>query len=209
MSRVLALNLDVAANYKLEGSDQMLLAELRGFTIKSQSSLSPMGASSGAVPQPQSLKGMGAVNDGSSSVLSHILEPCNVMVSFTKENNAQNVQLEASELKMKVSPDVLQMLLHMQKVGFFHEQPEACPILNRPCIAYRRVPTARQTYCLVNFLKLPMTYETNMYVHDEFGLLHGQLLRLISDTKAICVHSHSVSHWKAFYALLIPLGCRL
>lgn len=71
--------------------------------------------------------GTGGLNDGASSVVSRLVEPCDVLLVYSADAAAgRSMQVDASELKVKVSPDVLQMLSHMQQVG--HTVQRSCTL---------------------------------------------------------------------------------
>jgi len=50
-------------------------------------------------------------------VATSILEPCDVKVSMKNSSDLQDLNVDVSALQLRMSPDVMQLLMHLQQVG--------------------------------------------------------------------------------------------
>jgi len=50
-------------------------------------------------------------------VATSILEPCDVTVSMKNKADLQDLTVDVSALQLRMSPDVMQLLMHLQQVG--------------------------------------------------------------------------------------------
>ena len=96
-------------------------------SIKAQARLLEGASSSGAAAPSASLVSM-SMDDFSQeqpptdSVAVGILEPCNITVDVAMEEGKQQMGVEMSDMRLKMSPDVLQLVQHLQQAsrGLLH-----------------------------------------------------------------------------------------
>jgi hypothetical protein len=91
-------------------------------SIKAQArQLEGSAASSIAVPAPvlvsMSVDDYSQEQPPTDSVAVSILEPCNITLDANMEEGRQQMGVEMSEMRLKMSPDVLQLVQHLQQVG--------------------------------------------------------------------------------------------
>jgi len=58
----------------------------------------------------------GLLGNVAESVQSNILEPCDVEATVKLTDKVQDVSLDVSDIRLRLSPDVLQLALHLQQV---------------------------------------------------------------------------------------------
>jgi hypothetical protein len=111
-----------------QGPDSNIQAKLQGLSVKAQTRLledskaqpGAAGAcSSGQQPHQHSSAEQGSqagVPQQQQQVATSILEPCDVRVTMKSTEAVQDISVDVSALQLRMSPDVLQLLLHLQQV---------------------------------------------------------------------------------------------
>lgn len=114
----------------VQGLDQFCAAEIRGLTMKAQTHLledaQPDSPTASAHDKQTGSTAGGAdpagVSPRSQQTASSILEPCDITASYKLTSALQDVSMDVTDLRLRVSPDVMQLVLHLQQVG----SREAC-----------------------------------------------------------------------------------
>jgi len=126
-----------------QGTTSKIVAQLIGLSIKAQTRrledaaaaasaaaqrgppASHSDGSSGKAQQPtsqeQPVQAM-QQQQQQQQVATSILEPCDIRVSMKADDAVQDINVDVSALQLRMSPDVMQLLLHLQQVGvlLFH-----------------------------------------------------------------------------------------
>jgi hypothetical protein len=103
---------------RLQDSNAQLTTQLKGLSVKAQSRL--LEDAAGGAPGPaDSVDAPSAASYRpavAQEVAISILEPCDVRVVLKASAAVQDVALDVSALQLRMSPDVMQLLLHLHKV---------------------------------------------------------------------------------------------
>ncbi|KAK9908805.1 hypothetical protein WJX75_003140 [Coccomyxa subellipsoidea] len=95
--RMLAAYMDLGASYKIAGDRQRASAELRGLHVETQVDV---GGHKGG--------------DDGNKVHGTVLEPCKVGVMMELSGGSGDIQMKLSDLRMNLSPDVLELAMSLQ-----------------------------------------------------------------------------------------------
>jgi hypothetical protein len=105
----------------LQDTDSQITTQLKGLSVKAQSRLLEDAAggvgSTDSEDAPSAASYRPAV---AQEVAISILEPCDVRVVLKASAAVQDVGLDVSALQLRMSPDVMQLLLHLHKVRAAH-----------------------------------------------------------------------------------------
>ncbi len=118
---------------RLQGPNSKIVAQLLGLSVKAQTRLledaeaAAATAAKQASAQPvqaqqqqpqadqdQATQGLPAQQQ--QQVATSILEPCDVHVTMKSDEAVQDMNVDVSALQLRMSPDVLQLLMHLQQV---------------------------------------------------------------------------------------------
>lgn len=133
----------------LQGSNSDITAQLLGLSVKAQTRLLKDAAATAAKTALQHAERGGADSSTSSSsaagssqpgdrqqqqqqcheVATSILEPCDVKVALKSSEAVQDVNVDVSTVQLRMSPDVLHLLQHLQQVA---AEPLAVPPPDQP-----------------------------------------------------------------------------
>lgn len=98
----------------LQGSNADIAAQLQGLCIKAQARmLEDAAGAQGETTEPSGTK---AKSSASQEVATGILEPCDVKVVMKQSEAVQDLNIHVSALQLRMSPDVLQLVLQLQQV---------------------------------------------------------------------------------------------
>jgi hypothetical protein len=120
----------------LQGLDSNIVAKLLGLSVKAQTRLledskahQPGTAAACSTGQQQPHQPSAADQASQAGVqppqqqqqqqqvATSILEPCDVRVTMKSSEAVQDINVDVSALQLRMSPDVLQLLLHLQQVN--------------------------------------------------------------------------------------------
>lgn len=119
---------------RLQGPNSKIAAQLLGLSVKAQTRLLEDAAAAAAVTQQssahtvtgqqqahaaqdQSMQAVPVQQQQQQQVATSILEPCDVHVTMKSDEAVQDMNVDVSALQLRMSPDVLQLLMHLQQVG--------------------------------------------------------------------------------------------
>lgn len=109
----------------VQGPNSKIVAQLLGLSVKAQTRLLEDAAAAqqdGGQQQPQEQPTQTGQAQPSQQqrqqVATSILEPCDVRVTVREDEAVQDVSVDVSALQLRMSPDVMQLLLHLQQVRY-------------------------------------------------------------------------------------------
>jgi hypothetical protein len=105
-----------------QDADSQITTQFKGLAVKAQSRLLEDAAGSAPTGPTDSMDGPSSSSSSyrprlAQEVATSILEPCDVRVVLKASTAVQDVALDVSALQLRMSPDVMQLLLHLHKVG--------------------------------------------------------------------------------------------
>jgi vacuolar protein sorting-associated protein 13A/C len=153
--RMLALYLDLGMSMQMQGANSEVAAQLLGLSVKAQTRLleDAAAAAAAATQQPErsasgaDSSGSGAAADArqprsgqqqqqqqggvqkQQETATSILEPCDIKVATKSSESVQDVNVDVSAVQLRMSPDVMQLLQHLQQVVM---EPLAAPPADQP-----------------------------------------------------------------------------
>jgi hypothetical protein len=108
----------------LQGPHSEIVAQLLGLSIKAQArvledaaAVAAAAAAADAVSSDGSIAARARPSMMQQQVATSILEPCDVKVSMKNSSDLQDLNVDVSALQLRMSPDVMQLLMHLQQVG--------------------------------------------------------------------------------------------
>lgn len=99
----------------MQGNDADVKAELQGLCIKAQARM--LEDRSRPAVERTDPSGPRSQPYASQEVATGILEPCDVKVVLKQSEAVQDLNIDVSTLQLRMSPDVMQLVLHLQQVG--------------------------------------------------------------------------------------------
>jgi hypothetical protein len=130
-SATAALRTHNCMRVRVQGPNSKIIAQLLGLSVKVQTRLledrAAAAAAAAAAQQDggqqqrqeqatQPAHGQ-TLQQQQQQVATSILEPCDVRVTVKADEAVQDVSVDVSALQLRMSPDVMQLLLHLQQVG--------------------------------------------------------------------------------------------
>jgi hypothetical protein len=115
-----------------QGPNSKIVAQLLGLSVKAQTRLleddTAAAAAAAAAAQQEGSQhtqpyeqptqpAHRQTSQQQQQVATSILEPCDVRVTVKADEAVQDVSVDVSALQLRMSPDVMQLLLHLQQVG--------------------------------------------------------------------------------------------
>lgn len=101
-----------------QGPNSKIVAQLLGLSVKAQTRLLEDAAAAAQqdAGQQQAQDQPPQAGQQQQQVATSILEPCDVRVTMKADEAVQDMNVDVSALQLRMSPDVMQLLLHLQQV---------------------------------------------------------------------------------------------